>query len=72
MLYKAERGIRTPGSVTLNGFQDRRYRPLSHLSIVVLTTCVVLTCAKVRTIFGLCKFFEQEFFKKFSTKITNS
>lgn len=26
-----ERGIRTPGGMTLNGFQDRRYRPLSHL-----------------------------------------
>ena len=28
-----ERGIRTPGGVTLNGFQDRRIRPLCHLSI---------------------------------------
>ena len=27
-----ERGIRTPGPVTVNGFQDRRFRPLSHLS----------------------------------------
>ncbi len=27
-----ERGIRTPGSVTFNGFQDRRIRPLCHLS----------------------------------------
>jgi hypothetical protein len=27
-----ERGIRTPGGVTLNGFQDRRIRPLCHLS----------------------------------------
>ena len=26
-----ERGIRTPGGVTLNGFQDRRFQPLSHL-----------------------------------------
>ncbi len=25
-------GIRTPGSLRLNGFQDRRYRPLSHPS----------------------------------------
>ena len=34
MLYLGsgrERGIRTPGGVTLNGFQDRRFRPLSHL-----------------------------------------
>jgi hypothetical protein len=27
-----ERGIRTPGAVTLNGFQDRRIRPLCHFS----------------------------------------
>ena len=27
-----ERGIRTPGGVTLNGFQDRRIRPLCHFS----------------------------------------
>lgn len=26
-------GIRTPGSFHYNGFQDRRFRPLSHLSI---------------------------------------
>ena len=27
-----ERGIRTPGGLTLNGFQDRRDRPLCHFS----------------------------------------
>ena len=27
-----ERGIRTPGPLTVNGFQDRRVRPLCHLS----------------------------------------
>ena len=27
-----EGGIRTPGSLRINGFQDRRFRPLSHLS----------------------------------------
>ena len=27
-----ERGIRTPGASQLNGFQDRRNRPLCHLS----------------------------------------
>jgi hypothetical protein len=31
-LKSGERGIRTPGSVTFNGFQDRRIRPLCHLS----------------------------------------
>ncbi len=27
-----EGGIRTPGGLRLNGFQDRRIRPLCHLS----------------------------------------
>ena len=30
--YCGERGIRTPGGFHLNGFQDRRIRPLCHLS----------------------------------------
>ena len=29
-----ERGIRTPGASQLNGFQDRRDRPLCHLSLL--------------------------------------
>ena len=33
-----ERGIRTPGASQLNGFQDRRNRPLCHLSIQVKGT----------------------------------
>ncbi len=35
MIYKAfggERGIRTPGPVTVNSFQDCRNRPLCHFS----------------------------------------
>lgn len=31
-VLSGERGIRTPGGLTLNGFQDRRNRPLCHLS----------------------------------------
>ena len=30
--FGGERGIRTPGPFTVNGFQDRRNRPLCHLS----------------------------------------
>ena len=30
---RGERGIRTPGGLHLNGFQDRRNRPLCHLSV---------------------------------------
>ena len=31
-LYCGETGIRTPGTSQYNGFQDRRNRPLCHLS----------------------------------------
>ena len=31
-LFCGERGIRTPGGVTLNSFQDCRIRPLCHFS----------------------------------------
>ena len=34
ILVCGERGIRTPGASQLNGFQDRRNRPLCHLSFV--------------------------------------
>ena len=30
--FGGEKGIRTPGGFHLNGFQDRRIRPLCHLS----------------------------------------
>lgn len=33
-MLSRERGIRTPGALTPNGFQDRRNRPLCHLSKV--------------------------------------
>ena len=39
-----EAGIRTLGGLPLNGFQDRRFRPLSHLSIaahMILESCAV-------------------------------
>ena len=32
-VYCGERGIRTPGTSQFNGFQDRRNRPLCHLSL---------------------------------------
>ena len=38
--FGGERGIRTPGGVTLNGFQDRRIRPLCHLSKCVCYECL--------------------------------
>ena len=44
-----ERGIRTPGASQLNGFQDRRNRPLCHLSFK--------SGAKVLLFFQIHKFF---------------
>ncbi len=34
--HGGELGIRTPVGFHLNGFQDRRFRPLSQLSIFIL------------------------------------
>ncbi len=34
-MFSGERGIRTPGTSQYNGFQDRRNRPLCHLSCAV-------------------------------------
>ena len=40
-----ERGIRTPGNFRFNGFQDRRIRPLCHLS-----GCKIMGLAKYHQI----------------------
>ena len=37
-VYGGEQGIRTPGTLRLNGFQDRRIRPLCQLSVNDHTT----------------------------------
>ena len=46
-----ERGIRTPGTSQFNGFQDRRYRPLSHLSKRLATHFLLKSGAKLRMFF---------------------
>ena len=38
-LFSGEGGIRTPGTSQYNGFQDRRNRPLCHLSKKNLSFC---------------------------------
>ena len=48
-----EGGIRTPGGLTLNGFQDRRNRPLCHLS-EDKSTSIFLFCKRIT---GLYIFF---------------
>ena len=51
-IYCGETGIRTPGTSRYNGFQDRRNRPLCHLSKTPLSEVLsVESGAKVRIIF---------------------
>lgn len=50
--FSGEGGIRTPGTSQYNGFQDRRNRPLCHLSKTPLSEVLsVESGAKVRIIF---------------------
>ena len=52
ILSSGETGIRTPGTSQYNGFQDRRNRPLCHLSKTPLSEVLsVESGAKVRIIF---------------------
>ena len=54
-LLRGERGIRTPGPVTVNSFQDCRNRPLCHFSN---TSQPFPDCGcKYRKLFYFCKFF---------------
>ncbi len=73
-----ERGIRTPGTSQFNGFQDRRNRPLCHLSFMFgnLTLVPNICCdriaafvatfpksaAKVQQILDIRKFFAKKMF----------
>ena len=51
-VYCGETGIRTPGTSQYNGFQDRRNRPLCHLSKTPLSEVLsVESVAKVRLYF---------------------
>ena len=52
-VFGGERGIRTPGPVKINGFQDRRIRPLCHLS-----------SDKSTAVFLIDQIFFKKFFKK--------
>ena len=60
-LCGGKRGIRTPGPVKINGFQDRRIRPLCHLSR-----------RKGTTFFRFCKIFLKKlnFLAIFSTFVS--
>ena len=58
LLFSGETGIRTPGTSRYNGFQDRRNRPLCHLSKTSLSEVLfVKSGAKVRRYFKLARVF---------------
>jgi hypothetical protein len=60
-----ERGIRTPGPVTVNSFQDCRIRPLCHFSSMSLS--LLIASANIRTFFGYANVFLENlhlFFKE--------
>lgn len=57
-----ERGIRTPGPVTVNGFQDRRNRPLCHLSGYLIGR-LFLTVANIQTFFLFPNFLNRNFLR---------
>ena len=48
-MFCGERGIRTPGGVTLNGFQDHRIRPLCHLSGKLLIFFKIIASASIQS-----------------------
>ena len=60
-LFSGEGGIRTPGTSQYNGFQDRRNRPLCHLSKTPFGVALFLKSdAKVRIIFEYANVFRKK------------
>ena len=58
-----ETGMRTPGTSRYNGFQDRRNRPLCHLSKTPLGALLFKSDAKIGVIFESAKFYSFYFSK---------
>lgn len=57
LIFSGERGIRTPGPVTVNSFQDCRNRPLCHFSSMLLQLVPHCGC-KYSKVFCFCKHIE--------------
>ncbi len=51
-----ETGIRTPGTSRYNGFQDRRNRPLCHLSKLLFRSASFQKRCKGTDYFETCKY----------------
>ena len=61
LLFSGETGIRTPGTSRYNGFQDRRNRPLCHLSKTSFSEVLfVKSGAKVRRYFKHARVFTKK------------
>ncbi len=59
-VFCGERGIRTPGPVTVNSFQDYRNRPLCHLSLN--SDCIVVfSGANIERFSMMSKYFYYKF-----------
>ena len=62
-------GIRTPGDLRLNGFQDRRIRPLCHSSVVSVILNYAAKAGFKNSLYQLIRFRFIEF--KFTINIKN-
>ena len=61
-VFSGERGIRTPGTSQYNGFQDRRNRPLCHLSKTLIQECLFTKAMQRYDLFSNLQAFGQLFF----------
>ena len=69
-LIGGERGIRTPGTSQYNGFQDRRNRPLCHLSKPLFQECLFSKALQRYDYFLNLQAFRLKFSKLFFTFAT--
>jgi hypothetical protein len=68
--FCGERGIRTPGPVTVNSFQDCRNRPLCHSSSMLLSLMIAVANIEsfsgfAKTISAIIKKYFLRFYKQF-------
>ena len=64
-----ERGIRTPGTSQFNGFQDRRNRPLCHLSNAFKALCFPSKAMQMYMFFLLLQTISSTFISIFHNKL---
>ena len=67
-----ELGIRTPGTFQFNGFQDRRFRPLSQPSISNLNCNRIRTCVQGRMSHVSCPLNDTIFFRHRMSEVNHT